>query len=413
MDSEGHLKWYDGLSSKGIRPGLDNMRELLSRLGNPQTNLRFIHVAGTDGKGSVCAMLESVLIESGFVTGTFTSPHITRINECLRISGRDIDDRDLVQLIGCVRTHADSVGTTQFETLTAMAYLLFSAVDVDICIIESGMGGRSDATNVIIPEITIINHIGIEHSHFLGTTLKDISWEKAGIMKSGIPCITINDDESYNVLKSYSETVDCELIRVDPCDIEVLSTKPDSTSFTYGEDYFTIGIPGTIQAYNAALAIEALRRLPEYEERIKENVFYGLEVASIPCRFQKVLGKPLILDVTHTVDGMRHMAKDIDTIYGKVDLIIGLLSDKNAKGICETLSGIGTRIYVTAPGSSRAMPVKTLYGIMKEFHEDIIPCDSVEQALELALNEATGREILVTGSFRTVEDALVWIRKES
>lgn len=413
MDPEGNLQWFNELSSRGVKPGHDNIDRLLSLLGDPQKGLRCIHVAGTDGKGSVCAMLESVLMESGFVTGTFTSPQILKVNECLRISGVDIEDRDLVRLIGTVRPHADEVEATQFETLTAMAFSLFSMIGTDFCIIEVGMGGESDATNVITPEVSVINRIGLEHTAFLGPTIRDIALQKAGIMKPGVPCVTINEGEALEALREHSKKIGCELVELDRDDVGIISLKPDSTSMTYGEDCFTVGMPGGFQAYNAALAVEALKRLPEYEERIVEHLPTGLESANIPCRFQKVMGSPIILDVTHTARGMEFLSKGVLEVYGKVTVVLGILSDKDVEGICREVSGMADRVFITAPDSPRAMPAETLYGIMTRFHGDVTLCDSVGEAMGLAIDGTDGKEILVTGSFRTVEDALKWIQRGS
>ena len=197
-----HIGWLEGLSSRGIRPGLNSIKSLLGALGDPQDGMRLIHVAGSDGKGSVCCMLESILLSAGYSTGLFSSPHILKVNESIRIDGKDISDNELDSVLGEVRKASESSGCacTNFEALTACALLCFRKRGVDIAIIEVGMGGRLDATNIITPEVSVINNISMEHTAYLGDTIGKIAFEKAGIMKPGVPCVTINTGETLEVI---------------------------------------------------------------------------------------------------------------------------------------------------------------------------------------------------------------------
>ena len=285
LDPDGNMAWLESLSSQGIKFGLDNMKELLDRLGNPQEGLRAIHVAGSDGKGSVCAMIESILNASGMRAGAFTSPHVLEFNECIRIEGESVSEGDMVFILSKIRPIVDSMASdgmkcTQFEVLTAIAFEFFSMVEADIAVIEVGMGGRLDCTNVIVPDVSVINNVGMEHTGFLGGTLEEIAYQKAGIMKPGVPCVTINRDEVYSCLESYAKEIGCPITRVNPDDIEIISNEVDRVEMIYKGEFYTVGLPGRMQARNAAVAIEAVSCLPEFADTIEPNLSEGLSWVS-------------------------------------------------------------------------------------------------------------------------------------
>ena len=413
LDPDGSMQWFESLIGRGIKPGLDNTEELLGRLGNPQNGMRYIHVAGTDGKGSVCAMTESVLRASGMHVGAFTSPQIMRVNECIRMDGEEIPDRDLIQIIGVVRPHADAMAAegrecSSFEVLTAMALLYFTTVSADIAIIEVGMGGRLDSTNVITPEITVINNIGLEHTAFLGSTIEEVAYEKAGIMKPGVVCITSNRGPAYDVLSRHAEKVGCPLVSI--ADPEVVASWPDCIDMIYRDELYTVSLPGRHQARNAALVLEALQRLPEYSQFIQGHVREGLETVSWPCRMQKLITEPMVVDVSHTMGGAVCLLEDISEIYGKVVLVLGMLSDKDIDGFCSTIAPAVSRAYVAAPDSPRACPAETVSEIASRYMDVEGTFGTVADALDAAMKVRGDEIVLVTGSFRTAGDALRWIQ---
>lgn len=417
MDPEGNMAWFEGLSGKGMKPGLENITELLRLLGNPQNDTRYIHVAGTDGKGSVCAMIDSILRASGYNVGCFTSPHIMAINECIRIDGKDISDGDLLHLISVVRPHVESlvdkgVECTSFEVLTAMALEFFSRVQVDIAVIEVGMGGRLDSTNVVKPLVTVINNIGLEHMAYLGSTLQEIASEKAGIMKPGIPCITMNGDEAFSIIHAKSEEIGCPLLRIYPDSVQVMDSKPDSIDMVFRDEIYTISIPGRHQANNAALAIAAVSMLPDYHDVIEDHISEGLESVSWPCRMQKMIAMPLIVDVTHTKTGAECLARDISEVYGKVVLVLGMLSDKDADGVCRALSAVSDKVIITSPDSKRAMDAGDLAEVMARYKTPTM-CRTIDEAMDKAMEVRGDYNILATGSFRTAEGVLRWVQRKS
>lgn len=418
MDPDGNLAWFEGLSGKGVKPGLDSITELLHLIGNPHEGLRCIHVAGTDGKGSVCAMLESILKASGLNTGCFTSPHVISINECIRLDGSDISDGDFLHQLSLIRPHVEYLASkgiecTSFEVLTAIAFQFFSSVGVDIAVIEVGMGGRLDCTNVIKPDVTVINNVAMEHMEYLGDTIEKIAWEKAGIMKHGVPCVTMNDDAVFDVIQERATAIGCPLLRIYPDSVNVIDSKPDYIEMVFRDELYTVSIPGRHQARNAALAIAAVSMLEEYHDVIEEHVREGLESATWLCRMQKLMAMPIIVDVTHTRTGAECLAKDIFEIYGEVILVLGMLSDKDMEGICRAIAPVARAVIVTSPDSHRAADYAELARVMGGYHNNVQVRSDFDRAIELAMEIRDDMNILVTGSFRTAEGVLRWIQERS
>ncbi len=418
MSTGPNTEWYAGLSNRGVRLGLEDERELLGRLGSPQDSLRILHVAGTDGKGSVCSLMESVLIASGCSVGMFTSPEILSVNECIRIAGAEIEDADLEQVMGVVRTEAEAMAAegrpcTWFEVLTAAALVAFRTAGVEFAVLEVGMGGRLDSTNVVVPESCVINNIEMEHGRFLGSTLEEIAEQKAGIMKPGVPCATMNPDPVFRVLEARSAEVGCPLRRIMPEEVGVVSMDPRSIVMEYREEQFRVGLPGRHQARNAVLAMACLAALPDFEERIRPSLHRGLEDAAWPCRMQKLLADPIVVDVTHTVGGARDLASDVSEIYGRVVLVIGMLSDKDVDGVMRELAPVAERVVVTEPPSPRAMPYQEAAEAASRHMRVDLACPTVAGAMDAAMGMRRDETVLVTGSLRMAEGVLRWLNQRS
>ena len=409
------LDWLYGLSVHGIKLGLTNITELLHRLGDPQNAFRKIHVAGTDGKGSTCAMMASILRESGFRTGLYTSPHILEFNERISISGKNITDSEIRVLVGTIRPivedmRKDGMQCTFFEVVTAMAFLYFRGNDVDYAVIEVGMGGRFDATNIITPDVSVITTISMEHTEYLGDTIEKIAGEKAGIIKNGIPVVTNNEGAPYNVIFKKAAEMNAQLIRVpEPQSIRV---DRDGTSFTYKGMEYKVGIPGRYQAFNACLAIEAMGHIP-FRDSVFPHVKEGLAKTRWPCRMQKLDDLPIILDVTHTKVGSKALAENIAEIYGKVTVVFGVLSDKDISGIAENLSTIASRIIITTPISERAADLRSVEKAVREHIEDVTVIPSIYEAFDKGMEMRGEGLLLITGSFIMAEDALKWLKRTS
>jgi dihydrofolate synthase/folylpolyglutamate synthase len=411
--SEEFLAWLYGLSRHGIKLGLENTKELLRRLGNPQEHFRSVHVAGTDGKGSVCAMINFILTTSGVRTGLYTSPHILKFNERISVCGVPISDAELSRLaeriVPQVNEMADSgMLCTFFEATTAIAFLYFKEKGVEYAVAEVGMGGRFDATNVILPDVTVINGISMEHTEYLGDTIEKIAFEKAGIIKPGVPCITANTGPAYSVIKEVAEEKRAPLIGINPDDIEVTGITDTHTNFSYGGETYGVSVPGRHQAKNAVLAMEAVSRLPVYPEC---DIRKGLESVYWPCRMQRIQGTPFIVDVTHTSAGAKDLCTDCKDIYGRVTAVLGILSDKDADGISESICGIAERVIIASPKTPRAASLRKVRDALLKYGADVTEKDSVAEAMEEAIKVHGDEPILVTGSFYTAEEAVRWLKK--
>jgi len=354
-------------------------------------------------------MIESILRAAGFRTGMFTSPQILEINECIRIDGEPIDSDLLEGYLEEVKDAYDrsGCGCTNFETFTACALYSFVKEDVDIAVVEVGMGGRLDSTNLIEPEVTVINNISLEHTKFLGDTIGKIANEKAGIMKPGVPCVTINAGEALEILKRHAEEIGCPLIEVDPEGIDIISNRCDGIDMRYNSRNYDVGLPGRFQGRNAALALEAVSQMSGHAD-ILPFANIGLHTARWPARMERVDDR-LVVDVTHTLAGSRYLRSDIEEIYGRVVLVTAMLSDKDLDGVASELAPIATKVLVSAPASPRAADPELLAAAYRKHHNDVTVYDTVGDAVEAALKEEG--TVLVTGSFRTAEDCLRWLRR--
>ena len=408
-------EWLTGLDERRIVPGLRNITELMKRLGDPQNDYRTIHVAGSDGKGSVCEMVYSVLRFSGIRAGKFSSPYIEDRNECISVDGISISDEDLDTILNEVRSKADAMKgegyeCTFFEVLTAAAYLWFSRCGVEYAVIEAGMGGTLDATNVIIPEVAVITNVSMEHTKYLGNTLGEVASHKAGIMKAGVQTLTSAKGEALDVIKKRAEEIGSKLTVVRSGELKGMDVY--GSDVIYGGESYRIGIPGSYQCENMALAIETVRKLP-MADRLEPHIREGLRESRLPGRMERILQTPIVIDGTHTVAGMTALCRDIKELYDKVLVVVGILSDKNIEGMMGLLSGISNGMIVTAPDSERALPADKLGEIASKYLDEVVVIENEKDALDYAMETANVRTILVTGSFRMVEGAKRWLRTRS
>ena len=232
-------------------------------------------------------------------------------------------------------------------------------------------------------------------------------------MKPGVPCVTMNGDEVFSVLERHAAEVGCPIRRIVADDVDVVSNGPASVMMEYNGELFEVGLPGRFQARNAALAMEGVRLLPDYEERIALHVADGLATVAWPCRMQKLLADPVIVDVTHTVDGARCLRSDIEEIYGSVVLVIGMLNDKDADGVVSELAPMCSTIYVTQPDSPRALPCEDLAETVRRHGRVDGVFRTIGEAMEAALEDRGEDNVLVTGSFRMAEGVLRWMAERS
>lgn len=427
MGYEETLAYLYGLQRFGIKLGLGNVRRLLTRLGDPQEAFASVHVAGSSGKGSVCALLDAVLRRAGHRVGLFTSPHLVRFNERIRVDGEEIPDADVVRLTEALRPHAEALRDqdpasqpTFFEFTTALAFRHFQEQAVDLAVLEVGMGGRLDATNVVRPEVAVITRIEKEHTRYLGRTVPRIAREKAGILKGEVPAWTV-EQPALAVIEARCEEVGAPL-RVVGRDLHVerlggdLSGQDIRLTFDGGASRtYRLGLLGTYQAENAALARGALQTLREEGWGVPETaVRQGLRAARWPARLEIVSPfPPVILDVTHTPEGAARTAESLRELFPETGfvVVVGVLEDKDLEGIVQPLLPLMRELILTAPESDKALPAEAaaarLAGLAKG--KVVAP---VAKAFQAAVEEAGPRDaILITGSLYTGGEALVSLER--
>lgn len=361
------MEYIEGTLWLGSRPGLDRVRELLRRLGDPQRSLKFVHVAGTNGKGSVCALLESVLRAAGCRTGLYTSPYLWRFNERMRVCGEAIGDEALARVVTRVAEAARGMADecTEFELITAAAFLWFAEARCDIVVLEVGLGGRLDATNVIdTPECAVIANIGLDHTAILGGTVEQIAAEKAGIIKGGTVVSYAQTQSVAAVLAEKCAQTGASLTFADFTAVESLTDSREGQTFTYQGRPYAISLLGRHQLYNAATAltcVDALRRggwdIPE------EAVGRGLTQAKWPARFEIVSREPFFV-----VDG-GHNPQCVDTTaealrryfpHRRRVLLMGVLADKDWHAMVVALTPLAEAFVTVTPQSERALSAETL-----------------------------------------------------
>jgi dihydrofolate synthase/folylpolyglutamate synthase len=353
-------------TTQGIKPGLEIITSLLEALGNPHQNLAVIHVAGTNGKGSVCAMLESVLRASGFKTGLYTSPHLIDFSERFRINGEEISEDRLNAYIQILEKTADEVedssglrGATFFEISTALAFQYFADEKVDIAIIETGMGGRWDATNVVIPLVSVITHIDIDHTNFLGDTIEAIASEKAGIIKPGRPVVSAPQSEA--ALSELQKTGVPIIGSSDAVSVVKIGDPQKLKIETHSRNLPPINLSlfGECQRENCAVAVTALEVLSDMLD-VELEFKKGLESVEWGARFQLWGNDPVvILDGAHNPSAGRALAKTLKEVYPKhqIGFIFGFLDDKESIGFLKELKSLVSKAWtipIDAPRGSSA-----------------------------------------------------------
>lgn len=415
---------------------LDRMRELARRLGNPQDSVRTVHVAGTKGKGSTCEMAASCLEACGYTVGIYTSPHILDVRERVRINKMLISESDFVALTERVGKTALEMepehGTaTYFEILTAMALVYFAEQAVDVAVIEVGLGGLLDCTNVITPEVAAVSMIGYDHTEILGKTLEEIAKQKAGIFKPGVPALTI--DQAPNVLEVLRQTaleVGCPLSVVGK-DIDytfraefVAGVGPLMRANLVTErndyDHVTVPLKGEHQALNCGLALAILDKLTERGFTCPpELVSKGLERTSLAGRFEVAVKSPrVVLDGAHNPESMAALMKTLSTQmqYDSLVVVFGCAADKDYATMLKSIAGAADKVIFTkATGSARAA---TAGELARKYHElsggkMFQIARDLPDAMDLAVRAVSRDDVLcITGSFYLIAEAKKWLRQK-
>ena len=394
------------------KPGLERITALCEALGNPQKDLKCIHVAGTNGKGSFCAMTASILQAAGYRTGLFTSPYIKVFNERMMIDGQPISDEELAELTAFVRPIADGMTDkpTEFELITAIAFLYFQRHGCDVVVLETGMGGRLDATNLIDrPLLSVITGIALDHTAFLGDTVAQIAAEKAGIIKSGCPVLWGGTDAvAEDVIATTARQKQAAYHRADRTSLHVLSADLEGTHFSYGgyED-LTLSLLGLYQPYNAATVLTAVALLNEGGLTISSDaVKRGLASVYWPGRFEVLSRQPLIIfDGAHNAEGIAAAVESIRHYFAdrKVYVLTGVLQDKDYHAIARSLAQVASRAFVLTPDNPRALAGTEYAALLESLGVVAQAYDSIESAYATARDAAAedGVPLLCLGSLYT------------
>lgn len=412
------LTWLNAPKYSATRPGLNPIRELMRRLGNPQDGLKYVHVAGTNGKGSTCAFLDSVLRAAGYRTGLYTSPFLEHFTERIRVDGEEIPEEDVACLTEKVREQAVAmaedgwVEPTVFEMVTAVAFLYFRERGCDAVVLEVGMGGRLDATNLVRAEdkaISVIARLGMDHMQFLGDTLAEIAGEKAGIICDGTPVVsTAQEPEARAVLEEAARAHGVSILFTDDLPApEVVSSSLDGQTFRIGDsdagEPLTIRLLGTYQLSNAMTAYAAIRVLREEGWTISEEALrVGFAKTRWEGRFELVHKDPVvIIDGAHNPNGVESLVKSLKSVFPgeKFSFITGVLADKDYAQMVELVAPLAKRFLTVTPDCARALPsVKFADYLRKKTGVPVIDCGEPEKAAELSLREFSDDVICAFGS---------------
>ena len=432
------VQYLYNLTKHGIKLGLENIGRLSDLLGSPQKGFKSIHIAGTNGKGSTAFIIASILQNSGYRVGLFTSPHLVRFTERIRINNREIPEHRVVELTGLIRKMVDAradLHPTFFEFITAMAFLYFSEEGVDYAVVETGMGGRFDATNILQPRITVITPIDYDHMEFLGNSISRIAFEKAGIIKKSVPVVI--GKQQTEALEILLETAGEKKAEAHIAGRDFVwrlrELNLDGTLFDYisgRTELSQIKIPltGAHQAENASLAIKTVDLLLggiRGREGLIKDALGGIRWAGrFEIRYHR--GIPFILVGAHNPRAMNSLFETITELrrhnrfpFRKLTTLVGIMSDKDAEKIMLPVLKHSDRVIVTSPSYTRAMGPEGLFNLslgMKEkmnLRTPLILSSSLKEAIDIATGTCSRDEVLlITGSFYTVGDASALMGEE-
>ncbi len=408
----------------GIKPGLERITALLNKQGNPHKKIKTVHISGTNGKGTVSSMIASVLIEAGFTTGLYTSPHLVKFNERIQVNGRMISDADLTRLATKYLSEAEENKATFFEITTAIAFDYFAEKNVDIAVIEAGMGGRYDATNVVEPLLSVITAIGTDHKEYLGNTIEAIAKEKAGIIKENTPVVVFNDEEKFGkIFELKAKAMNAQLTYAKQYPLPKVIKNTHSLNrvieFEFGGETYSVHfrLPGRHQIENLRLAIAAFDKLKSVLEirgpDIEAGIEYLLDNVFYKARMQYIRkNPPAILDGAHNYESIKALT---DTLSGsnlyrntRFNVLFAAMNDKDIVPMIKKLKNIATKFIFTVPANERATKIEDYERTAKNIDIDFVCFEDVIDAYIYAnkLNEP----LLITGSFYLAGEVLKYLK---
>lgn len=419
MNYQETLAYLDGLGKFGIRLGMERIEGLLCELGNPEQKIKTVHVTGTNGKGSVSSMIANILRAADLKVGKFTSPHLLKYNERIVINNEEICDDSFAALITIVKKAADSIVAkgicdqpTQFEVLTAAAFMHFALENVEYAVIEVGLGGLWDSTNVITPVVSVITNVSLDHTDRCGTTVERIAMQKAGIIKENVPVVTAaSGDDALGPIKAVAMFKQAKLYiyRAAFWGTEVASSMEGQTFTLHaGEHYksdYSIKLPGEHQIANTSVAVVAAKLVSKQDDRINEVALHiGVDNTLWPGRLERIAKSPdVILDGAHNPAGAEALRKALDKYYPeqKRIFVFGMMGDKDMKNVIQKLIRPLDMVYaVRADSGTRAASPEELAGLIGT---NALAVENLEAAYEAAINEAKPEDVIcVCGSLYLV-----------
>lgn len=385
-DANAAIDWIHGARYKGQKNGLENTRALLEALGNPQRRFRCVHIAGTNGKGSTAAFTERALREAGYITGLYTSPYLIRYNERVQVCGVPIPDEELVEITELIAAKVDillkrEIFPTTFELGTALAFEYFARRGVEAAVVEVGLGGRFDSTNVITPDVSLIAAIGLDHMKVLGDTVEQIAFEKAGIIKPGVPVVV--QAQAENILDVFRAAADERGCRLTIAQMpENIAETACGARFTLDGEEYEIALCGRHQLLNASLAISGLKTLGVPAEAIKR----GLALAKWPCRLEWVNG--VLIDGAHNPQGAQALRDYLEAHFPgeSITLVTGMMHDKQMDEVARILAPACKRVIATAVSDEpRAALPQELQALYASLGVEALAAPEITAATDMAM----------------------------
>lgn len=401
------LEYIHGTKKFGWKLGLHNIGVLLELMGNPHKKLKYVHVAGTNGKGSTVTFISDILIAAGYKVGTYTSPYLERFTERMRINNEDIPEETLARITGFVKgkialmLEKGENHPTEFEVVTAIAFQYYYESNCDVVVLEVGLGGRFDSTNIIdVPLAAVITTISFDHMEYLGNTLGEIAFEKAGIIKEGCDVVLYpQEPEAEKVFEAACKERKCKLQRVDFTQLNPGDFGVDGQEFDFGlYKGLKISLLGRHQLKNAAVALTAIKILRSKGYEISEEALRkGLLSAKWPGRLEVLSTKPVFLvDGAHNIEGVRNLAENLKLYFPdkKATFIFGVLKDKDYMSMIEAIAPLAKGFITITPENERAMSAKDLAIVLQPYCKNVAASDTIEIAIEKSMSSATSEDII-------------------
>ena len=409
MNYKETLGYIHGVNWQFCKPGLERTEELCKMLGDPQKALKFVHVAGTNGKGSFCSMLASVLKEAGYRVGLYTSPYIQKFNERMVINGKPISNKELCEITEAVKVCADRMvdKPTEFELVTAIAFSYFAKNKCDIVVLECGLGGRLDSTNIIDTTVlSVITGISLDHTSILGDTVEKIAYEKAGIIKENVPVLWCGEDKiAKDIILKVAQEKNAPVYFSSHDEIIIKRATFDGTMLDY-KNFRNVEIKllGAYQPINCANALEAISVLCMYGFFITHpQVMEGMKKAEWHARFERISDTPLIIfDGAHNPEGIEASINSIKGYFGssKIYALTGVMADKDYNYMASKICEIADKIFCLTPANPRALSAEKYAQVFREYGKEVYAYKTVKEAIQCAILAAKteGKPLICLGS---------------